>query len=58
MLGFFSKGIFPAASFMSFQHILFNFGKESFKYPPTDVKFRSFNSVAHLDNEKKYVLPK
>ena len=58
MIHFYSKGFFPAASFMSFQHVIFNFGKETFKHPPEDVKFKNFNDFCRIPNEKKYVLPK
>ena len=52
------KGIFPAASFMSYQHVLFNFGKDNFKYPPSDIEFKNFNKHGVLPDEKKYVLPR
>ncbi len=53
-----SKGFFPAASFMSFQHVLFNFGSKPFKYPPTDFEFRNFNEFSKLPLNKKCVLQK
>lgn len=51
------KGFFPAASFMSFQHVIFNFGHVPFKYPPPRY-YRSFNIDMTLPEDKKYVLPK
>ncbi|CAF0717503.1 unnamed protein product [Brachionus calyciflorus] len=53
-----NNGIFPAASLMSFQHILFNFGKDPFKYPPSDINFNCFNSYGVLEEKECYVLPK
>lgn len=51
------KGFFPAASFMSFQQVKFNFGAEAFKYPPYQ-KFKNFNEHAQINSSKRYVLPK
>ena len=39
---------FPAASFMSFQNVKFNFGKDAFKYPPSDYKFKNFKANKHF----------
>lgn len=58
MIHFKRKGIFPAASFMGFQHAVFNFGQEPFKYPPITHKFENFNNFGTLNDEQKYVLPK
>ncbi|XP_058809374.1 RING finger and SPRY domain-containing protein 1-like [Phymastichus coffea] len=52
------SGFFAAASFMSFQQCLFNFGNVPFKYPPTDRSYQTFNDHATLDPEDKIVLPK
>jgi len=52
------NGFFAAASFMSNQQCLFNFGSQPFQYPPQDRPFASFNDHAHLTNEEKCVLPK
>lgn len=52
------KGMFPAASFMGYQHAVFNFGLEPFKYPPATHKFENFNDFGTLVDEQKYVLPK
>ena len=52
------SGFFAAASFMSFQQCLFNFGSKPFKYPPTDCKFQKFNDHALLKPEDKVVLPR
>ncbi|KAK0081567.1 hypothetical protein PV325_011932 [Microctonus aethiopoides] len=52
------SGFFAAASFMSFQQCLFNFGNRPFKYPPTDCKFQKFNDHAILKPEDKVVLPR
>ncbi|KOX73499.1 RING finger and SPRY domain-containing protein 1 [Melipona quadrifasciata] len=56
----FSKqsGFFAAASFMSFQQCLFNFGNVPFKYPPTDREYQKFNDHATLKPEDKVVLPR
>lgn len=43
---------------MGFQHAMFNFGLEPFKYPPTTHKFENFNDYGILSDEQKYVLPK
>lgn len=51
-------GIFPAASFMTFQHVNFNFGHKPFKYPPSDVQFKNFNDEGVLSNDNRIVLPK
>ena len=55
-----SSGYFAAASFMSFQQCLFNFGSTPFKFPPTSTKhdFKAFNDQAHLSPEDKVILPK
>ncbi len=53
-----SEGFFPAASFMSFQHCVFNFGREPFQYPPKEYSFQNFNSYGHLNENEKIVLPK
>lgn len=50
--------MFPAASFMGYQHAVFNFGLEPFKYPPATHKFENFNDFGTLVDEQKYVLPK
>ncbi|XP_023245469.1 RING finger and SPRY domain-containing protein 1-like isoform X2 [Copidosoma floridanum] len=52
------SGFFAAASFMSFQQCLFNFGNKPFKYPPTDRSYQTFNDHASLDPEDKIVLPR
>ncbi|XP_053994737.1 RING finger and SPRY domain-containing protein 1-like [Hylaeus anthracinus] len=52
------SGFFAAASFMSFQQCLFNFGNVPFKYPPTDREFQKFNDYASLKPEDKIVLPR
>ncbi|XP_076385864.1 RING finger and SPRY domain-containing protein 1 isoform X2 [Megachile rotundata] len=51
-------GFFAAASFMSFQQCLFNFGNVPFKYPPTDREYKKFNDFASLKPEDKVVLPR
>ncbi|KAF8368289.1 hypothetical protein PRIPAC_86118 [Pristionchus pacificus] len=62
-LSFFSRlspsdGIFAAASFMSFQQCIFNFGASPFRYPPRK-KFISFNEGgARLTQEEKTILPR
>lgn len=50
-------GFFAAASFMSFQHALFNFGREPFKYPPK-IKFSTFNDFGSLLDSEKIILPR
>lgn len=55
---FFRSGFFAAASFMSFQQCLFNFGNEPFKYPPVDREFQKFNDHATLKPEDKVILPR
>lgn len=52
------SGFFAAASFMSFQQCLFNFGNIPFKHPPQDREFQTFNDFASLDPEDKLVLPR
>ncbi|OAD52697.1 RING finger and SPRY domain-containing protein 1 [Eufriesea mexicana] len=52
------SGFFAAASFMSFQQCLFNFGNVPFKYPPTDREYQKFNDYASLKPEDKVVLPR
>ncbi|XP_043248420.1 RING finger and SPRY domain-containing protein 1-like [Colletes gigas] len=52
------SGFFAAASFMSFQQCLFNFGNVPFKYPPTDREYKKFNDYASLKPEDKVVLPR
>lgn len=50
-------GFFAGASFMSFQHCVFNFGAQPFKFPPK-VPFQSFNDHANMKAEDKIVLPR
>jgi len=52
-----SSGFFAAASFMSFQQCLFNFGSTPFKFPPKR-KFQAFNDQGHLEPEEKVILPR
>lgn len=51
-------GFFAAASFISFQHCLFNFGREPFKYPPKNYIFKSFNDFGELTETEKIILPR
>jgi hypothetical protein len=51
-------GFFAAASFISFQHCLFNFGREPFKYPPKNYIFNSFNDFGVLTETEKIILPR
>jgi len=52
------EGFFPAASFMSFQQCLFNFGCSPFSFPPCRP-FMSLNSLASsLREEERRVLPR
>ncbi|KAK3086428.1 hypothetical protein FSP39_018336 [Pinctada imbricata] len=51
-------GFFAAASFMSYQQCYFNFGAKPYRYPPTNVKFESFNDHGTLTNEEKVILPR
>lgn len=51
------SGFFAAASFMSFQQCRFNFGADSFKFPPCTV-YSSFNESGTLEQESKQVLPR
>ena len=53
-----TSGYFAAASFMSFQQCLFNFGSTPFKFPPSKQNFKAFNDQAHLSPEEKVILPK
>lgn len=51
----FSK-FFPAASLMTFQHIMFNFGNIPYKYPPQRQFFSlNENSEAAVADEKRIV---
>lgn len=50
-------GFFAAASFMSFQHCIFNFGAKPFMFPP-NVPFDNFNDHANMSSEDKIVLPR
>lgn len=50
-------GFFAGASFMSFQHCIFNFGAQPFKFPPK-VPFMSFNDHAKMAAEDKIILPR
>lgn len=53
-----SGGFFAAASFMSFQHCLFNFGSLPFKYPPTACNYRRFIDYGVLNDNEKVILPR
>ncbi|VDN05693.1 unnamed protein product [Thelazia callipaeda] len=53
-----TTGFFAAASFMSFQQCRFNFGSEPFKFPPTDVNFKTFNDYGKLLPNQKTILPR
>ncbi|XP_015770540.1 PREDICTED: RING finger and SPRY domain-containing protein 1-like [Acropora digitifera] len=50
-------GFFAGASFMSFQHCIFNFGAQPFKFPPK-VPFMNFNDHAKMTAEDKIILPR
>ncbi|XP_050560408.1 RING finger and SPRY domain-containing protein 1 isoform X3 [Spodoptera frugiperda] len=52
-----SQGFFAAASFMAFQQCRFNFGVESFRYPP-NRPFKIFNEHGSLTDEQKRVVPR
>jgi hypothetical protein len=43
---------------MSFQHCMFNFGREEFKYPPKDYNFKKFNDFGFLNDDEKIILPR
>ena len=43
---------------MSFQQSEFNFGRTPFKFPPSDIEFRTFNEAGYLSDADKLVLPK
>jgi len=51
-------GFFAAASFMSHQQCLFNFGASPFKFPPKDRQFSTFNQFAYLSADEKIILPR
>ena len=51
-------GIFAAASFMSFQQCIFNFGNKPFLYPPATQNFSTFNEYGHLSESDKVILPR
>ncbi|XP_043242330.1 RING finger and SPRY domain-containing protein 1-like [Amphibalanus amphitrite] len=53
-----SSGFFAAASFMSFQQCRFNFGRDPFRFPPTDRPFKTFNEFGTLSEEERIVLPR
>lgn len=53
-----TSGFFAAASFMSFQQCIFNFGATPFKYPPMNCKFQSFNDFGILSVDEKIILPR
>jgi len=50
-------GFYPAVSFTSYEHCIFNFGHKTFKFPPPD-KFRPINSIGKLTDEDRYMPPK
>ncbi|XP_009857963.2 zinc finger protein isoform X1 [Ciona intestinalis] len=52
------EGFFAAASFMSHQQCIFNFGAKPFKFPPLDREYSCFNDHATLTAEEKLILPK
>ncbi|KAJ8302942.1 hypothetical protein KUTeg_019338 [Tegillarca granosa] len=58
LFDFARSGFFAAASFMSYQQCEFNFGSKPYKYPPKDVKFKSFNDFGTLTDEEKIILPR
>lgn len=51
------QGFFAAASFMSFQQCIFNFGREPFRYPPS-CSFESFNNHGVLQEKDRVILPR
>ncbi|EFO22162.2 hypothetical protein LOAG_06326 [Loa loa] len=53
-----NSGFFAAASFMSFQQCRFNFGLKPFKFPPTDISFKTFNDYGTLFSKQKTILPR
>ena len=52
------SGFFAAASFMSFQQAMFNFGRRAFRFPPSGVRFKTFNETGFLHEDDKLILPK
>jgi len=48
---------FAAASFMSFQQCIFNFGKNPFRYPPP-FDFQCFNEVGTMSPDSAAILPR
>ncbi|CAD5122097.1 DgyrCDS10547 [Dimorphilus gyrociliatus] len=53
-----TSGFFAAASFMSFQQCIFNFGSTPFKYPPPNCHFQNFNDFGVLSIDEKTILPR
>ncbi len=51
------NGFYPAASLLSFQHIVFNFGRSQFKYAP-NCGFQNFNEACELAESERFILPK
>ena len=43
---------------MSFQQCRFNFGRDPFRFPPTDRPFKTFNEFGTLSEEERIVLPR
>jgi len=48
---------YPAASLMTFQHAMFNFGNAPYKYPPA-MNFRSLNETGSMTDEEKKIVPR
>ncbi|KAK2188972.1 hypothetical protein NP493_119g10089 [Ridgeia piscesae] len=43
---------------MSFQQCQFNFGATPFKYPPTTIRYSTFNEFGELSEDQKVILPR
>jgi len=52
-----AEGLYPAISFNTSEHCIFNFGHKPFRYaPPT--KYKAFNSAGRLPDSEKYIAPR
>eukprot|EP00045_Choanoeca_perplexa_P012130 m.131087 g.131087 ORF g.131087 m.131087 type:complete len:638 (-) comp15899_c0_seq1:702-2615(-) len=52
------KGLYPAASLMAFQHAMFNFGNEPYRYLDPFLQVQSLNGIGELTEAQRVAVPR
>eukprot|EP01147_Barroeca_monosierra_P007473 gene7473-549_t len=50
--------IYPAASLMTGQHIIFNFGNQPYRYRPSDIQVYDLNQFGKLTQQQRHIMPR